>query len=664
MKKSLFSLSLAFLGFAMSSNAQVLYSENFESAAAPALPSMWSQGLATPGASGWITGAFSSLSSWGTATGATMPAHPGQCAIVNDWDAGTAAPGGSNTSDTLKSASFDLSTATPGNAWLNYDYFYFNAVLTSSGHAESFYVLGSSNDGATWMMLDTLTDGSGWDEVWRTGHVDLSPLGTSSTCKVAFVYKDGNDKLIGIAIDNIEVTNLTAIKAANVALGYNSIYDNISKNGASLQFLATNNGVPITSLGAKYTINGGTPVTETFSSLTFTPFSNKVFTFTTPMAGAVSTMTNTVVVTITSVNGVPNGDTDSLESSTFILASTSTTRQGLLEEFSSSTCPPCAGFNQYFDPQCLVLNANTTGSNYNVIKYQMNWPSPGTDKSYNQDGNLRKGYYGVTGIPEHFVNGRQGNTTYDTAYMRAEADASHVNEAFVDMAVTYKADTANKNLYVNLKVTPRFTKSGSFHVYVALADKYYENTTNTTGQLKYYHAMRKMLPNGSGTAVSTMTDGTTQNYNFFWADSSTNWTLGSAAYPTQMSNMFWNNPLTGSELIAFVEEDGKKSILQSILAFPVPTLEVSTLSKVTGMNVYPNPVVNGLANVSFNLEAAGNVQVKVMDFTGKVVSEVISKEMNIGSQTVALPIGNVAPGNYVVVVSTPTGNNAAPLTVK
>lgn len=660
MKKSLLGFAFACLVCATGTNAQVIITQNFDAPTVmPALPSTWTQN--STGAVGWKTSTFP-IAGWGAATGTTEPAHATQVGVVDDWnDAATS----SNLHDTLKSPVFSLAGST--SAWLNYEYYFYNATRTSTSNTETSYVIGSNDGGTTWMMLDTL-EGWAFNETWHTGHTSLSPLGTGTNIKVAFTYSDDLDTLIGVVLDNIEVTNLNTNGAAVTQLGYNSIANGVSANGQTVSFLMENRGLPITSFTAKYTINGGAPVTQNFTGLSIAPYGSAAYTFTTAMAGAVAG-SNTLKVVITDVNTVPNAEADSLETSTFVLASATTQRQGLIEEFSSSTCPPCKSFNQNYDPLCETNGVNTAGSNINVIKYQMNWPSPGNDRSYNPDGSTRRGYYGVSGIPDHFVNGQPAQipatlSTFNAANHTAEMNASKANAAFMEMSVTYNVDTIRKKLGVLLTVTPRFTKTGTYHVYTAVVDKYYENTTNTTGQLKYYHVMRKMLPSASGHAVTSWTDGVAQSFvDSGIAYTSDRWETGSANYPTQGSYKFWNNPLLRSEVIAWVQEDASKSVLQSIWSLPAGMVNVSTLAKVENISLYPNPS-KGESNLKFDLQETGNVRVAVMDYTGKVIKEVANQDMSLGMQQVNISTKGMTPGNYIILISTESGNRAERLTVE
>lgn len=72
----------------------------------------------------------------------------------------------------------------------------------------------------------------------------------------------------------------------------------------------------------------------------------------------------------------------------------------LIEEFSSSTCPPCKTFNDStFKP--FLKNASLAGK-YTVVNYRMYWP--GTGDPYNTaEGNSRKTVYGVGFVPDCYA---------------------------------------------------------------------------------------------------------------------------------------------------------------------------------------------------------------------------------------------------------------------
>jgi len=60
---------------------------------------------------------------------------------------------------------------------------------------------------------------------------------------------------------------------------------------------------------------------------------------------------------------------------------------------------PCAGFNSSFVPWC-----ETHADDITLVKYQMDWPSPG-DPYYTEEGGIRKTYYGISAVPNIVGNG-------------------------------------------------------------------------------------------------------------------------------------------------------------------------------------------------------------------------------------------------------------------
>src|SRR5690606_19706040 len=107
-------------------------------------------------------------------------------------------------------------------------------------------------------------------------------------------------------------------------------------------------------------------------------------------------------------------------------------RACFIEEFTSSTCPPCASFNAYFDPMIDALGVNTAAAKFNIIKYQMNWPSPGNDRSYNSHALTRRSYYGVSSIPDHYTHGLAGGNG-----SQAEIDACKGGNTLFEINGTY-----------------------------------------------------------------------------------------------------------------------------------------------------------------------------------------------------------------------------------
>ncbi len=75
----------------------------------------------------------------------------------------------------------------------------------------------------------------------------------------------------------------------------------------------------------------------------------------------------------------------------------------LLEEFTSSTCGPCAGVNPTFHTW-QVQNPEK----FTSIYWHVSWPSPGNDPMYlanKAENGARVSYYGVTYVPYSVLDG-------------------------------------------------------------------------------------------------------------------------------------------------------------------------------------------------------------------------------------------------------------------
>lgn len=447
------------------------------------------------------------------------------------------------------------------------------------------------------------------------------------TIRVAF--RENSTNKGAIRLDNVQTeipanaidAGVTAVIFPKIAVGSptTTVTTTIKNNGANT----------LTSLQLSYKVDAGTPVTQTFSGLSIPPYGSANLTFSTAITSitlAAHTLTGTVIQANGVADPVASNNTMTVN---FAGASGTVTRAGLIEEFTSSTCVPCAAFNLTFDPLLQTNNANVASSNFNVVKYQMNWPAPGNDVSYNNDGLARRTYYGVTGIPDHYTNGKFGG-----AGNQAEITASKTDAAF--MSITGSYVVKGDSVIATAVVTPNFNMTGATtKVHMALAEKQYTNNGATTTQKQYYHVMRMMLGAGAGQTVSNWTAGTPQTFTY-----RAKYTVGTVS---QMSNIFWSNPFN-SNLIVFVQDDANKEVMQSkVIPAQWPT-SVKEMTGVEAMNVYPNPATD-VAHVVFSVKDATKVSLQVTDAVGRVVYT-SDAAYTAGNQVVSIPTAGFSAGLY------------------
>lgn len=385
---------------------------------------------------------------------------------------------------------------------------------------------------------------------------------------------------------------------------------------------------PVTSFEISYAIDNGTPVTQTINA-TIAP--GATYNFTHPTAWDATAGLHEVNVW----TSMPNGSSDENSANDMVTADVSVatqtvTRKTIVEEFTSSTCAPCASLNQTFDPLLSSLNTNVAGSNVLAVKYQMNWPSPGNDPSYNSDGNTRKSYYGVSGIPDVFLDGADPTgTNYNAAINNAQQ-----RPAFCDITISHSLNGAS--VTVDVTVTPYADFPGTHKLFIAATQDHYYYPASTTSQDHFHYAMRKMLPNGQGITLSNLTAGVpqtfTQSYTF---------TSGTVS---QNSYTLWNADINEVTLIAFVQNVANRSILQGAMSDIVTGL--NEVENEAGLMVFPNPT-EGLVNIGVDLPSATNLKMNVYNVVGELVFSA-NQGVGAGRQMHTLDLSELANGTYMI----------------
>lgn len=334
-----------------------------------------------------------------------------------------------------------------------------------------------------------------------------------------------------------------------------------------------------------------------------------------------------------------------------VSASAMAQKNCFMEEFTSSTCPPCAAMNSWLDPLLATNNANKSGSNLTVIKYQMNWPgTTNLDPSYNAHGASRRTYYSVSSVPDHYMNGAAGTTTASgpNSAMQAEIDACKTGAADVTIASSYTVKSVSAtedSVFITVTVTPKKALSGNYSVHIALTEAFYNYPGASTSQKNYYHVMRKMYPSGTGTSVSTWVNNTPQTFTF-----KDKITIGNPVHP---SFNWWGNPYNG-HIVAFVQDNGTKTILNSNTAAAKWATSVEDLkNNVANVKIVPNPATSQ-AGVFFTLNENSNIAVSVTDVMGRVVYTE-NAPYTAGANRIVLNTSSLAAGTYNVTLRSETG---------
>jgi hypothetical protein len=283
-------------------------------------------------------------------------------------------------------------------------------------------------------------------------------------------------------------------------------------------------------------------------------------------------------------------------------------RVPLFEEFTSSTCGPCALFNSSFVPWC-----DSHDSLITLIKYQMNWPGNG-DPYYTPEGGVRRDYYGVGFVPDLYTNGVEVAT--DITAVQAAYDMAISEIGMMKIATSHSL--AGHVITVDATVLP-FTNFTNCHVFIVVMEKVTYNNHSTNGETSFEHVMMKLLPDANGTAVN-LTDRTPYSIHQVADLSSTNIER-------------WDDIIVG----VLVQDDATKEVYQS--AYTIENGVFNTEARLTDILVNTVPVTGFDPNtLSYDVKLPVGTTI-VPDITGIPMNP---------KETVIVVPGQTIPGTSTI----------------
>ncbi len=283
----IFTLPIIFVLSISVLSAQILFEEGFEGGVIP--PGWIIESNASDG--GWKVGSTATISSQGF----TIP------------DNGSAYIAGTNDDDCNCDKSNEYLITPPIDLTgqvavvLRFDAYYEDNTYQNDDEDATIEV---STDGVNWDVVEDLHGHGSWDQ----HSVDLSPYAGEETLYIGFRYDDGGGWLYGWGIDNVIVEIPPGLDAALAEVS-SRIYGEVD-SPLPIEGTFFNGGIEsITSIEITYTVDNGTPVSETISGINVPAFSFHHFEIATPWVPNVPGL-YTIDVEITSVNGATDEDPD------------------------------------------------------------------------------------------------------------------------------------------------------------------------------------------------------------------------------------------------------------------------------------------------------------------------------------------------------------------
>lgn len=374
----------------------------------------------------------------------------------------------------------------------------------------------------------------------------------------------------------------------------------------------------LSSIKVYYSVNGGAAVAGSLSSLS-TANSGGIEEITFPTALNFSTTGIKSIkawIDNPNLNTDVNGSNDTANISTEVFNSV-VPRKVLHEVFTSSTCPPCTPGNINLDG---ILAENK--DNWNVIKYQVNFPGTG-DPYYTSEVGTRFSYYAANFAPWLTVDGQWNQNA--NSYTQDIFDTYSSKPSLV--AITANQTLEGKTFTVTGTVTPvqAFTNT-NLKLRIAIVERRTEQNVKTNGETEFFNVNKKMLPNASGTAIS-FSAGTAVNFNQSFTFPG-KYRLPNDGQAANIINLATENSVEdiwNLHAVVFVEDDTKKEVWQSQSTGTVFPLSVKNANSNNQFSVYPNPAQNTFS-IEFKNATTGSI--RIIDLNGKEVYNTTINSMN------------------------------------
>jgi len=340
-----------------------------------------------------------------------------------------------------------------------------------------------------------------------------------------------------------------------------------------------------------------------------------------------------------------------------------TQRTILYEEFTGENCPPCAGTNPVVDA---AINPSHPAKII-MLRYQSNIPSaPGAGSLYADNPSevgTRQTYYSVPFAPYARFNGiqlpdpqAQGNDGHavfiDGAYYPNIINDSAIVNAPFGLNMTWAFNAAADSVTINCTVTAAMAyNSTTLKLQVSLSESeiHFAAPPGSNGETDFYHVMRKMIPNASGTTLQTAwTNGANQSFTL------------KARVPTYIKDK------SKIEIVAFVEEQRTGATLRRVhnAAYGAPKQfsDDAAAMSITGLNALScNTIINPIATISN--PGSNNITTCTISYTlDATAPQTTSWNGTLApgaTTTVAIPAISITAGSHTLAVATtlPNGNS-------
>jgi Outer membrane protein Omp28/FlgD Ig-like domain len=606
----------------------IIVTQDFETGS---LPAGWTRTQNTP-SFGW---------EFGTALGSAyfnIPTHTGYAASNDDAHDDNSTTLNDASADRLISPTMNLTTYAGSSVIVKFDY------IQPGSYGSSGTVEVSTNGGMSWTPVSTVTPSA----AWTNGLVNISTYTSSSSVQVAFRHNDGGAWADGFGVDNVVIQTVPAYDASATTVTTN---DYVVVGNTTISGIITNmGGTNITTLEASYTIDGGSPVTQTFTGLNVALGATATISFTTP--ANLSLGSHNICIVTGNVNS--NADADNTNNQickTVQVLSAIPTKKTVLERHTGSWCQFC--------PDGEVIMSDIDNSQPNTICVAIH----NSDDMDIPDGNLVSGEY-ISGFPGGTVDRMEYNSSIEQNRGEWEALCNARNLDIVPMGVSILDqdwDAVNRLITVTVGTDFVGSLTGDLRLNLYIVEDQVTGSGSGYNQVNYYNTVAGHPYYGAGNpivgfvhkkVVREMLGGA-------WGTSGVIPTLansGDSYSQTYTYTLPANYDENEIYLVAMVQRYDNDNTNRMIYNAEEVKLWLGT----TGLEnnesfdkkLYPNPFEN-FTRLEFELNENSNVNVDVYDLSGRKIRSLANGFMNKGAHSVIWYGDNMegrksANGEYII----------------
>ena len=273
----------------------------------------------------------------------------------------------------------------------------------------------------------------------------------------------------------------------------------------------------------------------------------------------------------------------------------------LIEQFTNSGCPPCAG-----NTPVIASYVNANPSTVLMLAYHTSFPY--LDSMYHENplqSNARVAYYGVVGVTNSRVD---GNYFSGNPVPSLSAIISNRLLDAPEYGITFTANTLGNN-QLNASVVFESIAAGnqnqSLTAHVVVAEKNvlksaYTCCAGANTETEYPWVVRRMLPDAGGTTLINPAQGASQVVNVSWT----------------ANNI---KDIAEVRLIAFVQNTVTKEVYQAAIASPTITTGVIQVEN-TGDQLFQviSPVRNNQMELQLQ-KASSPYRIKIYNVLGNCI---------------------------------------------